>query len=51
MIAREAFLNLDAPIERIAVPDLPLPYSIHLMNAILPGVELIANKMAEVLAF
>lgn len=51
VIAREAFLNLDAPIERIAVPDLPLPYSVHLMDAVLPGVDVIAKKMAEVLAF
>ncbi len=51
VIAREAFLHLDAPIERIAVPDVPLPYSVHLLTAVLPGVDMIAKKMAEVLAF
>jgi len=50
-VAREAFLNLDAPIERIAVPDIPLPYSLHVLAAVLPGVEEIAARMKEILAF
>jgi 2-oxoisovalerate dehydrogenase E1 component len=51
VVAKDAFLNLDAPVERVAVPDVPLPYSVYLMNAVLPGVELIASKMSEVIAF
>ncbi len=51
VVAQEAFLSLDAPIGRIAVPDVPLPYSVHLLNAVLPGVETIAAKMEELLAF
>lgn len=50
-VAREAFLNLDAPIERVAVPDVPLPYSLHLLKAVLPSPETIAAKMRDVLAF
>lgn len=51
IVARECFLNLDAPVERLAVPDVPLPYSVPLLNAVLPGVEAIAAKMEEILAF
>ncbi len=51
VVAQEAFLSLDAPIERIGVPDIPLPYSLHLLNAVVPGVETIAAKMEELLAF
>jgi 2-oxoisovalerate dehydrogenase E1 component len=51
VVAREAFLSLDAPVERLAVPDIPLPYSVKLMNAVLPDAEKIAAKMEEVLAF
>jgi 2-oxoisovalerate dehydrogenase E1 component len=50
-VARDAFLHLDAPVERLAVPDVPLPYSIPLLNAVLPGVAAIAAKMQEILAF
>jgi 2-oxoisovalerate dehydrogenase E1 component len=50
-VAKECFFNLDAPIERVAVPDVPLPYNIGLLNAVLPGVESIAAKMVDLLAF
>lgn len=51
VIAKECFFNLDAPIERVAVPDVPLPYNIGLLNAVLPGVGAIAAKIEELLAF
>ena len=51
VVARDAFLDLDAPVERLAVPDIPLPYSVHLLNAVLPGLSTIAAKIQEVLAF
>jgi 2-oxoisovalerate dehydrogenase E1 component len=50
-VARECFFNLDAPVERLAVPDVPLPYSVPLLNAVLPGVKAIAAKMEEILAY
>jgi 2-oxoisovalerate dehydrogenase E1 component len=50
-ITRDAFLNLDAPVERMAVPDIPLPYNVQLMEAILPTVETIAAQMKETLEF
>lgn len=50
-LAREAFFDLDAPIERLAVPDVPIPYNLGLLAATVPGVEVIAGKMAELVAF
>jgi 2-oxoisovalerate dehydrogenase E1 component len=47
IIAREGFFSLDAPIERLATPDVPLPYNVGLMDAVLPSVDLIAEKMNE----
>jgi len=49
-VARDCFFHLDAPVERIAVPDVPLPYSVHLLSAVLPGVDTIAARMEELLA-
>jgi 2-oxoisovalerate dehydrogenase E1 component len=51
VVAREAFFGLDAPVERLAVPDVPLPYSLPLLQALLPDAEKIAAKMEEILAF
>jgi 2-oxoisovalerate dehydrogenase E1 component len=51
VIAEEAFLSLDAPISRLAVPDVPTPYNVTLMDAVLPSVDGIAAKMQELLEF
>ena len=51
VIAEEAFLSLDAPISRLAIPDVPTPYNVALMNAVLPNVEGIRAKMHELLEF
>ncbi|HEV8196453.1 MAG TPA: alpha-ketoacid dehydrogenase subunit beta, partial [Gemmatimonadales bacterium] len=51
VIAEEAFLSLDAPIQRMAIPDVPTPYNVALMNAILPQVADIAARMAELIEF
>jgi 2-oxoisovalerate dehydrogenase E1 component len=51
VIAEEAFLSLDAPISRIAIRDVPTPYNLGLMNAVLPSVEDIGAKMQELLEF
>ncbi|MFK7847192.1 MAG: transketolase C-terminal domain-containing protein [Rhodothermales bacterium] len=48
-IAKDMFYSLDAPIERLAVPDIPIPHNPLLMAAMLPGVEEIKAKMLEVL--
>lgn len=51
VVAREAFFDLDAPVERMAPPDIPIPHNLGLMNAMLPTVEGIAEKMAEMVSF
>ncbi len=51
VVAKEAFFSLDAPVERLATPDVPLPYNVGLMNTVLPGVEQIAQKMREIVEF
>lgn len=51
VLAREAFFSLDAPIERITTPDVPIPYNVDLMNAVIPSVEQIAETMRELVAF
>ncbi|MGH9488103.1 MAG: transketolase C-terminal domain-containing protein [Terriglobales bacterium] len=51
VIAQEAFSSLDAPVERLTVPDVPMPYNVGLMNALLPSVETIRAAIARVLAY
>jgi 2-oxoisovalerate dehydrogenase E1 component len=51
VVAQEAFLNLDAPIRRMAIPDVPTPYNVGLMNAILPQVDEIAEVVTEMVEF
>jgi 2-oxoisovalerate dehydrogenase E1 component len=51
VIAEEAFTDLDAPLARIAVPDVPIPYNMGLMNAALPQVADIDRKIQSLLAF
>jgi 2-oxoisovalerate dehydrogenase E1 component len=51
VIAEEAFLSLDAPIQRIAIPDIPTPYNVGLMNAILPQVADIRARIVELVEF
>ncbi len=50
-IVEKGFTFLDAPIVRLATPDIPIPYNISLMNAALPSVERIREKIEELLAF
>src|SRR5690606_27625955 len=49
-VAREAFWHLDAPVERLAVADVPMPYHPVLLDAVLPTVERIERAMRETLA-
>jgi 2-oxoisovalerate dehydrogenase E1 component len=49
-VAREAFWQLDAPVERIAVEDVPMPYHPVLLDAVLPSVDKIAERIERTLA-
>ncbi|MGI2328981.1 alpha-ketoacid dehydrogenase subunit beta [Planococcus sp. YIM B11945] len=43
IVAEEAFYDLEAPIGRLAVPDVPIPYSAPLEDFVIPG----PNKIFE----
>jgi 2-oxoisovalerate dehydrogenase E1 component len=45
VIAKEAFFDLDAPIERLAMPDVPSPHSPVLLDEVLPNVETISQAI------
>jgi 2-oxoisovalerate dehydrogenase E1 component len=51
VLVREAFTHLDAPVERITMPDIPVPYNVGLMESVLPSTQKIADKLEEILAF
>jgi len=45
VLAKEAFFSLDAPIERLTMPDVPSPHSLPLLEAVVPGVDTIAQAL------
>ncbi|HEY2162809.1 MAG TPA: transketolase C-terminal domain-containing protein [Gemmatimonadaceae bacterium] len=49
-VARETFWELDAPVDRIAVEDIPMPYHPILLDAVLPSVDRISERIEAVLA-
>jgi 2-oxoisovalerate dehydrogenase E1 component len=51
VIADQAFTYLDAPIQRLGMPDIPVPFNIKAMNSVLPSPERIRSCMAEILSF
>jgi 2-oxoisovalerate dehydrogenase E1 component len=50
-LAKECFPYLDAPIERIAVPDIPIPYNLKQMDAVVPTVQSIISTLRTLLQF
>ncbi len=51
VIAAQAFTFLDAPPERLATPDAPIPYHVPSMEAVLPSVERIRSRIEALLAY
>ncbi len=49
-VARETFWQLDAPVDRVAVEDVPMPYHPVLLDAVLPSVDRIAERLERTLA-
>jgi 2-oxoisovalerate dehydrogenase E1 component len=47
-LVEEAFFDLDAPIERLTMPDIPSPHSPILLEAALPSVPQIAEAMQRI---
>jgi 2-oxoisovalerate dehydrogenase E1 component len=48
-IAKDMFFELDGPIERMAVPDIPVPHNPALMHAMLPGIDGIKDRILEMM--
>jgi 2-oxoisovalerate dehydrogenase E1 component len=45
VLAKETFFDLDAPIERLAMPDVPSPHNPLLLDAVLPSIETITRSI------
>lgn len=48
VLASEAFFDLDAPIERLAMPDVPSPHSPLLLDAVVPNVSRIVQAIRTI---
>ncbi len=51
LIAEQAFEDLDGPVRRVATPDVPIPFSPPLEQAVLPGVDTIREACRELLRY
>ena len=51
LIAEKAFEDLDGPVVRVATPDVPIPFSPPLEQAVLPGVDRVKEACRELLAY
>ena len=51
VVVSECFLDLDAPVSRLAMPDIPSPHNPALMEWALPSVEGIRAKIEELIGF
>jgi len=51
VVADEAFLDLDAPVARLTMPDIPSPHNAVLLDAVVPSVNEIAAKIDELVSF
>ena len=51
LIAEEAFEDLDAPIKRLTAPDVPIPFSPPLEQAVLPQLDDMKEALDELLSY
>jgi 2-oxoisovalerate dehydrogenase E1 component len=51
VVADEAFLDLDAPVARVTMPDIPSPHNPELMNWAVPSVAKIRARIDELVGF
>jgi 2-oxoisovalerate dehydrogenase E1 component beta subunit len=51
VIAEHGFEDLDGPVVRVATPDVPIPFSPSLEQAVLPSVERVKEACRELLAY
>jgi 2-oxoisovalerate dehydrogenase E1 component len=50
VLARDAFWHLDAPVERLTVEDVPMPYHEVLLEAVLPDAKRVAERIRTLLS-
>jgi 2-oxoisovalerate dehydrogenase E1 component len=48
VLAEHAFFDLDAPVERLAMPDVPSPHAPILLDAVVPGIPEIVAAMRRI---
>jgi len=51
LIAEHGFEHLDGPVVRVATPDVPIPFSPPLEQAVLPSVERVREACRELIAY
>jgi len=51
VVADEAFMDLDAPVARVTMPDIPSPHNPVLLDWALPSVDRIRAKIGELITF
>ncbi|MFA5670611.1 MAG: thiamine pyrophosphate-dependent enzyme [Balneolaceae bacterium] len=51
VLTKEIFEYLDAPIERLTMPDIPVPYNFALMESVLPNAQTIIKKLDYLLSY
>jgi pyruvate/2-oxoglutarate/acetoin dehydrogenase E1 component len=51
LIAEHAFEDLDGPVRRVAAPDVPIPFSPPLEQAVLPGAARVQEAARELLGY
>ena len=49
-LVQDAFWHLDAPVERLAPRDIPVPYHPDLLEVVIPSVNLIRERASALLA-
>ena len=50
-LAHQAFADLDAPVERLALPDIPVPHNPLLLDSVLPAVSSIVEAIRRVASY
>jgi 2-oxoisovalerate dehydrogenase E1 component len=50
-IVQEAFLDLDGPVSRLATPPIPIPFNTNMMDAVVPTVDRIRERIESLLTF
>jgi 2-oxoisovalerate dehydrogenase E1 component len=51
VVADQAFIDLDAPVARLTMPDIPSPHNPVLLDAVVPSVERIAERIRALREF